>query len=50
MKQAIENKEPQERQKYIPARVKVINVSVRRVICTSPSGPDTETEPEETVF
>lgn len=37
MKQDIKNKEPQERQAYVPASVKVINVTAQRVICTSPS-------------
>lgn len=35
MKQDIKNKEPQERQAYVPASVKVINVTAQRVICTS---------------
>ena len=35
MKQDIKNKEPQERQTYVPASVKVIETSVQRVICTS---------------
>lgn len=33
----IKNKELQERQTYVPASVKVIETSVQRVICTSPS-------------
>ena len=37
MKQDIKNKEPQERQAYVPASVKVITTSVQRVICTSPN-------------
>ena len=35
MKQDIKNNEPQERQTYVPASVKVIETSVQRVICTS---------------
>ena len=35
MKQEIKNKEPQERQAYVPASVKVIEVTAQRVICTS---------------
>ena len=35
MKQEIKNKEPQERQAYVPASVKVIEVIAQRVICTS---------------
>ena len=50
MQQDIKNKEPQERQAYVPASVKVINVTAQRVVCTSPGRQDTETEPEETVF
>lgn len=32
----IKNNEQRERQKYVPARVKVVTTSVQRVICTSP--------------
>lgn len=32
----IKNNELRERQKYVPARVKVITTSVQRVICSSP--------------
>ena len=35
MKQDIKNKEPQERQAYVPASVKVIEITAQRVICTS---------------
>ena len=35
MKQDIKNNEPQERQSYVPASVKVITTSVQRVICAS---------------
>ena len=37
MKQDIKNNELRERQAYVPASVKVINVTAQRVICTSPS-------------
>ena len=37
MKQDIKSKEPQERQSYVPASVKVIETLVQRVICTSPN-------------
>ena len=33
----IKNFNERERQKYVPASVKVITASVQRVICTSPS-------------
>ena len=35
MKQDIKNKEPQERQAYVPASVKVIEVTAQRVLCGS---------------
>ena len=35
MKQDIKNNEPQERQAYVPASVKVINVTAQRVLCES---------------
>ena len=35
MKQDIKNKEQQERQTYVPASVKVIEVSAQRVLCGS---------------
>ena len=35
MKQDIKNKEPQERQTYVPASVKVINVTAQKVLCQS---------------
>ncbi len=35
MKQDIKNKEPQERQAYVPASVKVIEVAAQRVLCVS---------------
>lgn len=38
MKQDIKNKEPQERLDYVPASVKVVNVTAQRIICTSPNG------------
>lgn len=37
MRQDIINNEPQERQAYVPASVKVITTSVQKVICTSPN-------------
>lgn len=37
MKQDIKNKEPQERQAYVPASVEVIETSEQGVICTSPN-------------
>ena len=48
MKETIKNKEPQERQAYVPASVKVINITAQKVICTSPNG-NTE-DLEETSF
>lgn len=36
MKQEIKNNELRERQKYVPASMKVITISVQRVICQSP--------------
>lgn len=35
MRQDIKNKEPRERQAYVPASVKVINVTAQKVLCTS---------------
>ena len=35
MKQDIKKNEPQERQAYVPASVKVIEVTAQRIICTS---------------
>ena len=35
MKNDIKNNEPQERQAYVPASVRVIETSVQRVICAS---------------
>ena len=35
MRQDIKNKELQERQKYVPASVKVIEVTAQRIICQS---------------
>ena len=35
MKQDIKNKEPQERQDYVPASVKVIEVTAQKVLCIS---------------
>ena len=35
MKQDIKNKEFRERQAYVPASVKVINVTAQRVLCGS---------------
>ena len=46
MKQDIKNKEPQERQAYVPARVTVIEVSAHKVICQSPYGIPTEFDEE----
>ena len=45
MKQDIKNKEPQERQTYVPASVKIIEITVQRIICTST--PPNGTEPYE---
>ena len=48
MKQDIKNKEPQERQAYVPASVKVIEVTAQKVLCQSggtynnPFGDDPE--------
>lgn len=35
MKENIKNKEPQERQAYVPASVKVIEVTAQKVLCQS---------------
>ena len=35
MRQDIKNNEPQERQGYVPASVKVIEVTAQRIICQS---------------
>ena len=35
MKNEIKNKEPRERQAYVPASVKVIEVTTQRIICQS---------------
>ena len=45
MKQDIKNKEPREHQAYVPASVKVIEVTAQRIICTST--PPNGTEPYE---
>ena len=37
------SKARQERQAYVPAKVKLINVSVQRVVCTSTERLDEET-------
>ena len=37
MKQDIKNNELRERQTYVPASVKVIEVTAQKVMCTSPS-------------
>lgn len=37
MKEETQNYEQQDRQGYVPASVKVIEVTVQRVICQSPS-------------
>ena len=48
MKQEIKNNELQERQKYVPASVKVIEVTAQKVLCQSggtynnPFGDDPE--------
>ena len=39
MKQEIKNNELQERQSYVPASVKVIEVAVQRVLCGSNPQP-----------
>ena len=36
MEQDIKNKEPQGRTKYVPASVKVIEVTAQKIICQSP--------------
>ena len=38
MRQDIKNKELQERQKYVPASVKVFNVTAQKVLCVSGDG------------
>ena len=43
MKQDIKNNELQERQAYVPARVKVIEVTAQKVLCGS--GNDLDTYP-----
>lgn len=48
MKQDIKNKELQERQTYVPASVKIIEITVQRIICTST--PLNGTEPYEREF
>lgn len=40
MRQEIKNKEPQERQGYVPASVKVIEVTAQKVLCGSINNPD----------
>ena len=50
MRQDIKNKEPRERQAYVPASVKVIEVTAQKVVCTSPGWNDTDSNPEHTVF
>ncbi|MCQ2171162.1 MAG: hypothetical protein MJZ17_00175 [Bacteroidales bacterium] len=40
MKENIKNNELQERQAYVPASVKVIEVTAQKVMCTSPSFSD----------
>ena len=35
MKQDIKNKEPQERQTYVPASIKVIELTAQKIICQS---------------
>ena len=41
MKQEIKNHEPQERQAYVPASVKVIEVTAQKVLCGSnPNSPE----------
>ena len=50
MRQDIKNKEPRERQAYVPASVKVIEFTTQKVVCTSPGWNDTDSNPEQTVF
>ncbi len=50
MKDDIKKREPQERTRYIPASMKVIEFTAQKVVCTSPGWNDTETDPEETLF
>lgn len=45
MKQDIKNNEFRERQAYVPARVKVIEVTAQKVLCGS--GNDLDTYPGE---
>ena len=40
MKNEIKNRESQERQTYVPASMKVINVTAQRVLCGSIDNPD----------
>ena len=42
MKQEIKNKEPQERQSYVPASVKVIGITAQKVLCISGGTSDEE--------
>lgn len=49
MKQDIKNKEPRERQEYVPASVKVIEVTAQRVICTSGTETD-DLNPDTTPY
>lgn len=41
MKQDIRNKELRERQTYVPASVKVLEVTAQKIICQSGNGLDT---------
>lgn len=50
MRNDIKTREPQERQKYVPADVTVIEFTAQSVVCTSPGWRNSETEEEETVF
>lgn len=50
MKNEIKNKEPRERQGYVPASVEVIEFTTQKIICQSPGWPDTDSNPEQTVF
>lgn len=42
MKENIKNNELRERQTYVPASVKVIEVTARRIICTSGGTEDSQ--------
>ena len=47
MKQEIKNNELRERQKYVPASMKVINVTAQKVLCQSTPNSLEQYEKEE---